>query len=182
MARKRKSGYSLVEMLVYVSLLAVAFTLCMKIFVSGTRLSALNTLAMDRINGLAEVEREFRQAVRGAYAVVPKAASHKSDEQHVVLRLSLPEAPPRYLVLGALRDPHHLSAMELAEQDGALTASKFVTYRVALAPITFEYDAPSPAEARLVRMTVMIHKAPGERMKNPVTHHFVAALRGIAQP
>lgn len=168
-------GYTLLEILLYVAVFAMGVNLCMALFVTGSRLSAVTTQQLDRMNRLSEVQQEFREAVRRAEAVVPRVGSYTSNAGQLILRCPPQDNAPRYIVLGTLRDADRLSRFELSEDNGALKAEKFSTYALPVAALAFEC---SPSG--LVQMDLRIKKDAGERDKNPITHRAIAALRGVA--
>ena len=172
---RRNRGYLLLEVLVYVGIVGVGINLCAGLFISGARLSAVNTLALDRMNALNEIHREFGQAVRGAVAVVPECGPYKTGPGQVVLAYPPLDGQRRYVVLGTVQDAEHLSKQDLVERDGVLEMHRQSTYGLALEDISFSYDTP----ARLVRLDVVIQPEAGERRRAPVVHHFVAAPRGM---
>jgi len=169
-------GYTLLEMLLYVAVLAMGVNLCMALFVTGSRLSAVTTQQLDRMNGLAEVQQEFREAVRRAEGVVPRLGSYESNPGQLILRCPSKDGAARYILLGALRDADRLSRFELSEENGVLKPEKFSTYALPVTALAFEWNASG-----LVQMDLRIKKDAGERDKNPITHRAIAALRGMAR-
>jgi len=162
-------------MLLYVAVLAMGVNLCMALFVTGSRLSAVTTQQLDRMNGLAEVQQEFREAVRHAEGVVPHLGSYKSNAGQLILRCPPQDNAAHYIVLGTLRDADRLSRFELSEENGVLKAEKFSTFALPVTALAFEWNMSG-----LVQMDLRIKKDAGERDKNPITHRAIAALRGMA--
>ncbi len=171
---RRTAGYTIIEMLVYVAVLAIAINLCGKLFLSGSRLSALNTQALDRMLAVSEVEKEFDRAVREASTVVPEAGEYRGNEQTVVLQAEPEEGCPHYVVFGAMRDKEHVSRMDLVRRNGNLECTRFTTFRQPFASITF-----TTAQAPLISLDVIIKKDQGERNLRKTVHRFDAALRGM---
>jgi len=168
----------LIEMLAYVAILAVGVNLCGSLFVTGSRLSALNTLVLDRLNGMAEIEREFTQAVRESYGVVPGVGNYTSNDVHVVLETETTKGQRRYVVLGPLHDEEHLSKLVLLERDGVLEPEAMTTYRLPLVRMDFSYP---PGGGRGVQLDAMTQRERGERRKSMLERRFVAAPRGIKE-
>jgi len=164
------------EMIVYVAVLAIAINLCGKLFLSGSRLSALNTQALDRLLAVSEIEKEFGRAVHESVAVVPEAGKYHSGDQVVVFQAEPEEGAPHYVVFGAVRDAEHVSRMDLVRRNGNLACVRFDTFRQPLASIVFD-----TSNAPLVRLGVIIKKDSGERDKLRIVHQFAAALRGIGE-
>ena len=172
---RRNRGYSLLEVLLYVGIVGVGINLCAALFLSGARLSALNTLTLDRMNALNEIHREFGQAVRGAVAIVPEAGAYKTGPGQVVLAHPSLGGRPHYVVLGTLQDANHLTKRDLVERGGVLQVYRQITYGLALEDLSFSYDAP----ARLVRLDAVIQAEEGERKSGDTVYRFAAAPRGI---
>lgn len=168
--KRHNAGYTLLEMLMYVAVMTVLVSLCGKLFASGLRLSALSTQTLDRIMDVANLESDFTGAVRGAQGVVPEMGSYRSGPEQLVLRVPAKEGRSRYIVFGKLRDARHLSRMDVLEQNGVFTTSRFVTYRVPVDAITFDTSTPG-----LIQLDVL---AKGRQEKS-LARRFIAAPRGI---
>lgn len=175
-SRKRNAGYTVMEMIVYVAVLAIAINLCGKLFLSGSRLSALNTQALDRLLAVSEIEKEFGRAARESVALVPEAGKYRSGEHVVVFRAEPEAGAPCYVVFGAVRDAEHVSRMDLVQRNGTLACVRFETFRQPLSSIVFD-----ASRAPLMNLAVVIKKDPGERNNLKIVHQFAAALRGIGE-
>lgn len=172
---RRRNGYSLLEMLGYVAILAVGVNLCASLFTTSMRLSALGSEGLERVQGIADIEQAFRDTVQSAHAIVPQYASYRSGPDQMVLRAGSVEGVPRYIVLGALRDPNHLSKMEIIDRPGKPEAASFVTYALPLESIHFEAQ-PTLRGAGLA-FTIKLEQ--GEPKARRASGYAVAALRGV---
>ncbi len=182
MARaKHKAGFSLVEVLCYIMVLSVGINLCGTMFVKSTRMNAAASQTFDRMNGLVEINEAYLETVRAAQGVAEAVGEYESGPHSVVLAWP-PDAEgrARYAVLGALRDPRHLSRLVLVEHGGTWKAEKYTTYRLALDAINFGYDTAEPRRARLLRLETALGLDPGEREARRTRHTFVAAPRAHA--
>lgn len=168
-------GYTLFEMLCVIAIMGIAINLCAGLFMSGARLSALGTENLDRINAIGDIEAAFRKTVRESEGVIPVLGEHQSGPDRVILQMPPIEAQPRWVVLGALRDPMHLSRLEIVERDGAFEAQSFTTYRQKLEQMEFDFASGGP-----VRLNVMIWRDPTEGKRPGMNHGFLATPRGGA--
>ncbi len=82
----RRAGYSLIEMLACIALLAALFPAASKLYVSITRLHAAQTAALDRMTVFDQVEHDLRAAARAAQGVEPSFGAFKTEKRTVVLR------------------------------------------------------------------------------------------------
>jgi prepilin-type N-terminal cleavage/methylation domain-containing protein len=82
----RRAGYSLIEMLACIALLAALFPAASKLYVSITRLHAAQTAALDRMTVFDQVEHDLRAAARGALNIEPSFGAFKTEKRTVVLR------------------------------------------------------------------------------------------------
>lgn len=181
MNRGQKAGYSILEMLGYIAVFAVILNLAVSLFISTTRLSAYATTAMDRIEGIEEVHREFADAVHEAVDVSPGVASYVSGGDRLVLEL--PQAPggkggARYAVLGDLKGNGRMAKLILTERDGAFETEYMATYGQIFVGIRFLYNTVEPAGARLVRLELEVDNATAKNTI-PRVNTFAASLRGV---
>jgi prepilin-type N-terminal cleavage/methylation domain-containing protein len=171
----RIRGYTLFEMICVIAVMGIAINLCAGLFMSGARLSALGTENLDRINAIGDIEAAFRKTVRESEGVIPVLGEHQSGKDRLVLQMPPIEGQPRWVVLGALRDPMHLSRLEIVERDGVYEARSFTTYRQKLEQMEFDFASGGP-----VRLNVMIWRDPTEGKRPGMNHGFLATPRGIS--
>lgn len=177
MQRNRNSaGYTLLELLAAGAIMFAALTLCGKLFVQTTRLSAANTGAMDRLNQMRELENEFIETVHEAVGVAARAASYRTSEDTLVLRLPANKGERRCAVFGALRRPDRITRMILHESGGSWEAESLTTFALPVGQLRFSWEGETLSEARLVRMHV--GAADGLRPEKRV-QRVLAACRGI---
>lgn len=173
-----RGGYSLLEMLVYIAVLAVAINLFLTTLHTGSRLTATTTLQLSRMEGIREVQQSFVGYVRRAAAVVPGAGEFRTDANRVVLQM-----PPgqeegfSHLVLGALRDPHRFSVMGLTESSGTWTEVYGKTLRQPLGQQQFEVDMTGGRTQ--VSLTCQVQQEAGERDRPFLVYRSTAAPRSI---
>ena len=177
-SQHRAGGYSLLETLVYVAVLGIVLNIFASIFASNTRLSAVNTLALNRLRGIDEVQRVFRDAVREASGVAVGIGDYRSGEEQLVLRVPQEEGT-RYIVLGALREDGRLCRLDVIERDGKLEAGYMATYPQVLSELRFVYDADKSGAAPLIAMEAVIRKEAGERAGRHVVHRFMGSPRAV---
>lgn len=176
----RAAGLSLLEMLGYVAIITVVINLSLSVFLSASRLSAVGTVALDRLTMVEYLNAEFRRTVREAGAVVPDVGAFETGPEHVVL--AMPPRPgqsetARYVVFGEIGREKRLSRLEIIEKHGEYTTEAYSTYALPVESLRFEYDRDDPTRARLVTLEVDALNARKEIRKPPVTYRFVGALR-----
>lgn len=139
-ARKHRQGYTLVEVLAYIVIFSVTVTLCFKLFVTTSRLSAYSIAAVDRANDQREVQRLLLDTIRNASDIVANLGNYQSDDKTLILRVNAPGEAPRFAVLGMLDGRQRLNLMELTETETGLEATKYLTCRLPLKTLRFSVD------------------------------------------
>ena len=172
----------MIEVLGYIAVIAVVINLATSVFIRSTRLSALGTGALDRMNAVEEIRDGFTTAVRRASGVNAGMGEHQSGSDRVVLtmpQLAGEDGVRRYVVFGLLGADPRLSKLVVVERDGNLSVERFVTYRQDLDSIRFSYDTDEIDEAKLVVMEIET-KRTDNRGKRRAPHRFAAAMRSVA--
>jgi len=180
----RNAGTSLLEMLVYIPILAVVVNLSLSVFLGASRLSALGSTAMDRMTTVTEVQQKFTRTVREAEAVAPGVGTYRTGPAQLVLEMPpSPDHPDarRYVVFGHITSTKRLGRLEIFEKDGQFTSDAYSRYAFPTRNLRFRYDNDDPAAARLVTLEVDVENARKSKAKPPVTYRFVAALRSSAR-
>ncbi|MCP4645743.1 MAG: prepilin-type N-terminal cleavage/methylation domain-containing protein [bacterium] len=176
----RTKGYTLIEMLASIAVMAVFINICLVIFVMATRLSLLGTTTLTSMQAVETVQRDFTETVRSAVSVEQEAGTYRTGPDTLVLRLpALAGQDARYAVFGMLGDDSRLSRYVLVEKDDALAADRFFTYPVDIEGLAFDYGEAPPGKARSVTMTVTIKKDTQRRTPS-MGNTFTAALGGNA--
>ena len=176
--RTAQHGYSLLELLVYVAVFAIGVNLFVSLLGTGSRLSAMNTLTMARMEGVREVEEEFMEYTRRAASVVAEAGDFKTGPDRLVLKM-----PPGqedgfdYAVLGVLREANRFAVMGLAEKEGGLEVVYMKTLRQPLEILAFDVDGVGVRP--LVNLRVKVQGEDGEREQPFVEHRASATPRGV---
>ena len=173
---------TLIEVLGYVAVIAVVINLATSVFIRSSRLAALGTGALDRVNAVEDIRDGFIAAVRGSSGVSAGIGDHRSGSDRVVLTMpqrSGEDAVRRYIVFGPLRSDSRLSKLAVIEQDGKLSAESFVTYPQDLDSIRFSYDTVDSSESRLVMMDIET-KRTVDRGRKRAPCRFAAAMRSVA--
>ena len=173
-----RAGYSLLELLVYVAVFAVAVNIFVSLLGTGSQLSALNTLSMSRMEGVREVQEEFTEYTRRASTVVSEVGEYKTGADRLVLKM-----PPEqedgfdYAVLGVLREANRFAVMGLAEKEGVMEVTYLKTLHQPLETLQFEVDQGGARP--LVNLRVKVLGEEGER-KQPFVEHLASATpRGV---
>ena len=173
-------GYTLMEMLAVIALLAVGINLCMSIFISASRLSALSTQTLDRIGGIAEIEQTFVDAVRASCDVVPKAGRFATNDTCVALRMPSQDGAARYRVIGEHKQTHTLAFIELEERDGKFEEITHKNLRLPIEDVHIGRGENGADPARAVTLHFAIKLDRGERAARKTVHSVTAAARAIA--
>jgi hypothetical protein len=172
----RERGASLIEMIAYIAIFAVMVNLCLGVFIKSSRMSALGTGILDRMQALREIRQEFTESVMLADAVVPAIGDYRTGADLLVLRTNGMEGAARYVVFGRLDDARRLSRLVLAKTDTGLEVERLRTFPLDLDVVTFAYDSEAPEQARLVSLHVDILDASGKGTA-PAGQTFRGAVR-----
>lgn len=172
------SGYSLLELLVYVAVFAVAVNIFVSLLGTGSQLSALNTLSMSRMEGVREVQEEFTEYTRRASAVVSEVGEYKTGADCLVLKMpQVQEGGFDYAVLGVLREANRFAVIGLADKEGVMEVVYMKTLRQPLE--TLQFDVVQGGARPLVNLRVKVQGEEGER-KQPFVEHLASATpRGV---
>jgi len=179
--RQRRAGMTLIECLVYVAIFCVVVNLCVSVFLGMSRLSAMQTTALDRMREVEEVREVFSRAVRASYGVVAGVGAYKTGPDQLVLEMPSDPAAAKanhYTILGKLGKESRLARLELVANDGKYTSDSYVTYALPIDALRFQYD---PGQPRVVQCEVDVPNAAKKKNKPPVTYHFLASLRGKSE-
>lgn len=174
----RERGASLLEMIVYIAVLAILVSLALQVFISGSRVSALGTATLDRMLVLADLDEDFVDTVRSARRIVSEVARYKTGPDMLVLELPA-ETGRRYAVFGQLGETPQMNRLILVESQGTLEVERFATYRTDLSAISFEFDAALPLDARCVTLS-LAPKVPDRAQVKPVVT-IMASIRNGSQ-
>lgn len=82
----KRNGYSLIEILACIALLAALFPAASKFFVSVTRLHGAQTASLDRMFVFEQIERDLRADARAATEIVPNFGAYKTEKRTIILR------------------------------------------------------------------------------------------------
>ena len=174
----RRGGYTLLEMLVYVVVFGMGLNLFVSALGTGSRLTALTTLQLSRIEGVREIQNLYVSQVRCAESVVPRVGNFETGDNLVVLRM-----PPTdiegvdYVVLGAARDANHFSIVRVTDTNGSLSAAMGKTLRQPLGQLRFTVH--EGAGAMSITMHIQVQQEDGERDKPFLAHETLATPRGM---
>ena len=174
----RRTGYTLLEILVYVAVFGMGLNLFVSALGTGSRLTALTTLQLGRIEGVRDIQNLFVSQVRLAESVVPRVGDFETGDQIVVLRM-----PPSqsegvdYVVLGAARDVDHFSMVRVTDTNGSLSAAMGKTLRQPLGHLRFTVHEPTGSTP--ITLSIQVKQEDGERDKPFLTHETIATPRGM---
>lgn len=176
--RANTSGYTLLEMLVYIVVFGVALNMMASLLGSGSRLAATTTLGLGRLEGIRDVEEVFTNYTRRAAAVAGQIGDYETGAHRLVLKM-----PPGgeegfdYVVLGALNQPDQFSVLGLAAGGAGWETVYLRTLRQPLQTLEFHVDNTGAAPA--VHLDVQVKGEEGERKQSFLVHRSSAVPRGI---
>ena len=169
-------GYTLLELLAYIFVLAIIVNMSVTLFLNAKRLSILGEMAFERIIGVDEIGREFTNAVLQSDEIVNALNAIVTDEECLILSQPV-EAGRRYVVFRAVDEGRYLRAEEYAEDGEGLSLEKLKTFRLPIAGLRFEYGSERPEQSRTVRLRLYIDTK-GTPNTTPSENLFIASLRG----
>ena len=174
-------GMGLIEVLISSALLGVLVSLCLQMFVTHNRITALNALHLNRLEGLRTVQDSFRESVREAVGIASGVLDYRTGPEQLVLRLPAHDGTPRYAVWGDLDGSDRLSYVCLRLQDPP-EVERAIQERLPIENVQFDFGAAPPERARTVTLNYALKQDPGERPfhERPV-HRVTATLRGLQE-
>ena len=178
-AASRCHGYSLLELLVVTVVMIVGLNLCASLASTGMRMTAVNTLALDRLQGLSELQGQFAEAVRDAVAVVPSVGELRTGPDKVVFTLPPVDGRNRWMVIGDLNGHSRLMKGIVSEGSEGLKVDYGSSFGPTLASIQFSLGDVPIESVRLVALDVTVKQERGERPIAVPPHRYLAALRGL---
>jgi hypothetical protein len=151
---------TLLEMLGYVAALAMLVNICAVAFVQGTRLTQVGESALLRLDTIADVQKDFREAVRQSVAVEPMLHDFVTGPSQIVLRLPSSTDQPeqtRFIVAGGGNGvPIHITRYSIA--DGVLALERHKTYPVDFEVVQFTCDRPPGEGTRTVQLDLQLFR------------------------
>ncbi len=172
-ALRANEGYTLLELVVCVALLAVVINLAAAGFLNQHRLNLAGVEALDRIGEMDRLSRDVRELIRSAGAVLPEGAGWNTSEESLVLALPPEnEGDARIAVLGLLEPEDRFGWMIL--EDGA--AVRAASYRLDFERVRVSLDADEWRDVRQVTLELTPVYVFGEK-REPVPRYVTGALR-----
>ena len=162
-------GYTLLELLAYVAILAVFLNITAGLYLSTNRLMVRSDLAIDRASGIAEIETAFREAVASASTIADAVGPLRSDESLLILRRA--SITEEWIALGAITSPNRFSVATYALVNGAPEMTSLKTFSQPILRSKFIADASSP----LLRLAIGIESKGTTNTVSP-ENTFMAAL------
>lgn len=88
MKPRGKHGYTIIEVLIVVALMAALTPMLSKLYLSITRLHTAQEAALDRVLLMTDLEHDFRAAAREASGIAPAAGPFTTADRTVVFRVA----------------------------------------------------------------------------------------------
>ena len=173
---RETAGTTLLEMIAYLFVLGIVINLCAQVFLSSSRLAAVGGAAVERIETLDGMQRDFRETVRECNGIVADVAGFASNENQAVLRMPDGE---RFVVFGAPEGVQRLSKRTIRVKDGVWDLERAETYPIDLSAFRFSYSGAGPEPSRSVTLhATAAGRARDNRAGKEVT--VTATLRGTS--
>ena len=170
---RRNEGYTLLEMIAYIGLMAVVINLAAGAFLNQHRLNIAGVEALDRVREMDRLSGDVRGLIRQAEAVLPEGAGWTTSEEALVLALPPQgEDGDRIAVLGLL-GPEDRFGWVIFEGETVIRAGG---YRLDFEEARFTFDAGDPVSARRVTLELTPAYTFGEK-REPFPRYVTGALR-----
>lgn len=177
-SKYRRRGMGLIQMLVYVAVITVLFSLCLKIFVSASRLNRLGANTLQTMASIESIGADFRDTLRTSSRIVPELREYTTGPETLILQVRpKPGEDARYAVFGPVADTGRFGRMVYVERDGDAALHSVDAFNVELAAFTFSYDTARAADAR--RIVLALQAAREEGRPEAPLNTFVAAVRTV---
>ncbi|MBI2435340.1 MAG: hypothetical protein HYV26_20985 [Candidatus Hydrogenedentes bacterium] len=170
--RNPVAGYSLLEMLMFVAVFAVAVNLCGALLLTSSRLAAMNTLALDRLNAVREVQDGFKTAIQesAGKSEAPWGLSPTDGRLWLRLPAQEPGQSAAYRVFGLLADGQRLVREDFLLGPGA--PENYVrTWPLRVKNLRFSNVGAA------IKMSFEIQEDEGERPSRQVIYETIATPR-----
>lgn len=169
-ARRRNTGFSLLEALCYIACLGVVINVGATTFVNAMRLNAHSYAQLDNLRGFEELHSDLVETVSQSSGIQDVLPDIETGEQCVLLRLSHRKDPVSPVFIGFRYDPEtkRVSRFGVIQRDEAFAEYDLATYPIEMESAVFSYD---PAQS-LVSLDF--------QMKSGFSYRFVAAPSRMA--
>lgn len=176
--KRSQAGATLIECLVYVSVLTVLGNIIVSTYVDVSRLSVYGTAAIDRMHALDQFREAFNRTVHESSGRVESVGPYKSDDGHLVLALAPGEdGTKRFAVLGSDPTKPGLQILTLRAEDGAAVPERCMLFDLPVTGVKAAYVPGDKSGAARVVVEASILGAKGDRKKPPTVYGFESALR-----
>jgi Tfp pilus assembly protein FimT len=133
-AAKTRAGYSLLEMLLYVAVLAVIVNLSLSLYLTSSRLHHRGERAADRIDTMEAIGREFRHAVHASGTL---ALTDDTSVRRIELTGRDASSKRTRYVWSYYPEKHVLRTASLKEVDGQYTITAVKTFDRGIEDVRF---------------------------------------------
>jgi len=146
------SGFTLLELLAVLAILAVFMNLGAAIFVATTRMNIVANERLDRIAQRERIAEAFTVSADRADAVVEHVGNFVSDARHVVFRMPGKDGQAQYVVFGPWENGAGWGKTILREGPKGLRVYTTVKYQPEGEGITFTYDRDVSTSPRRITL------------------------------
>lgn len=135
-----RRGYTLWELMAVIACLAVLVVIFMQLFLTSSRLYALQSEALVRFEHIDDVEASFREAVGEGTRIVPQAWGYQSNDTTVVLQRPSHSGEDRYTLLTLLPEKKKLAYGRVVVRNGAREIEYWKTLQAPIEDLEFTYE------------------------------------------
>jgi len=175
--RLSAGGFTILELLIVIALLAPLGMLSGRLYVSTSRLHEAQMQSLDRLLMVQEIEREFREAVRGATGVLDSIGPFVRGESVLILDGPTELGAGARTVFHLIGDARHLVKTTFVPVATGGWEQRDETYALAVKGLSFAFQ---PGE-RHVTLHFRARLDAGERRRWTPGTTVVAALRGAGE-
>lgn len=165
--RASNAGITLLDTLAYVVIASILINLCLVAFLNSSRLSAVGTMALDRMNGIRQIEQGFAESVRASAGRVEQVGGFASGPDTLALATA---DPNRFVVFTQVNQVPRLSRLELVRNGEDFDVDRAFAYPVDLKVIEFTVDSGS------IALEIQLDREQADNRVG-VTHRFLATPR-----
>jgi hypothetical protein len=165
--RASNAGITLLDTLAYVVIAAILINLCLVAFLNSSRLSAVGTMALDRMNGIRQIEQAFSESVRASAGQVEQVGDFVSGPDTLAMATA---DPSRFVVFTQVDETPRLSRLELVRNGDMYDVDRAFAYPVDLKLIEFKMDSGS------IALEIQLDREQADNRVG-VTHRFLATPR-----
>ncbi|HUW62705.1 MAG TPA: hypothetical protein VMZ06_16985 [Candidatus Bathyarchaeia archaeon] len=185
--REYEGGFTLLEMLAYITCLGMVLASVTFVFTTTSRLHAAGSQTMDRVRVTGDIRRVFLRDVREAQNVSSGVSTYMTGPNQLVLELPPPSQASgrRFVVYSMAKRPNRLDRIEfLQKPDTTFEPVQLTTFPLALEAMRVNYSTAQPRQVGIEIDVDRVGTRPipaGYMRKAPVMYSMRGTLRTFAR-